>query len=736
MPSEIKQIFRKKIVPVTFERTMGLFGASTIGIGALMGAGLYVLIGMAANVAGPSVWISYVICGGLAFFTTLMFAELAKIIPKSGGGYAYAYDSLGSLGGFATGWFLALGSIFACALYAIGFAHYFASFFGEIPHWQITILALALVVLSTLINVLGANSDRAQIFLTWGNLIILTLLIVVSAFHFNIELVKPVFPKGFSGTLSAISIIYISFFGYQLIANNSDEIKNPTKTVPKAMKLSMMVAFLFYSAIAITAILVIPWQELARSDAPLVVVAEKSFGSFGWILISIGGVLAAASALNSTLLSQSRQIYAMGKNRFFPDVFGIINERRKTPIAAIIGGGALVVVVISTFDIEFITKSATFCLLASMVPISLALRKIYKKYPEKKPNNLVKRFLPEIALITNISLIFILDWISLTFGFQLAIIGALVYFFYSRKRETRSRSGMSITLVEEKTSFLLSGSRILVPMANPKTQAAIFSVSDVLLGENKGEIIALSVVKTPKQIDFYSALSNQDVSLDIMERTAEFSKLTRVPVKSIIRASHNISQGIVHAAVDEKCNLTIMGYSASMGKGTKSPIFDVLQYSHTDIIFLKIFNEDKSFKPQRIGIALGGHINMGLMVNLASSLAEQSQGRITFLSILPKDFTAQQKLKADKNIAEAIQKNRKRVLNNVETFSSDTPLDLLIEQSQNFDLMIIGTTKTGVMQRAVMGSFATEFAERAQCAVAIVKVVRSAEKITKKAGIK
>ena len=714
---------------------MGLFGASTIGIGALMGAGLYVLIGMAAQVAGPSVWISYVICGGLAFFTTLMFAEFAKIIPKSGGGYAYAYDSLGSIGGFATGWFLALGSIFACALYAIGFAQYFASFFGEIPHWQITVAALSLVVLSTLINSLGANSDRAQIILTWGNLLILILLIVVSVFHFNIEIAKPVFPKGFSGTLSAISIIYISFFGYQLIANNSDEIRNPTKTVPKAMKLSMLVAFLFYTIIAITAILVIPWQELASSDAPLVMVAEKSFGSFGWILISIGGVLAAASALNSTLLSQSRQIYAMGKNRFFPDVFGIIDKRRKTPIAAIVGGGALVVVVISTFDIVFITKSATFCLLASMIPISFALRKIYKNNPEKAPNNLFKRFLPEIALVTNISLLFTLDWISLTFGFQLAVIGALVYFFYSRKRETRSRSGMSITLVEDKTSFLLSGSRILVPMANPKTQAAIFSVSDALLGESKGEIVALSVVKTPKQIDFYSALSNQDVSLDIMERTAEFAKLTQVPVKSIIRAAHNISKGIVHAAVDEKCNLTIMGYTASLGSGKKSLMYDVLQYSHTDIIFLKLMEGSEAFRPQRIGIALGGHINMSLMVDLASSLAEQSQGRITFISILPKDFTAHQKVKADKNISEAILKNRKQVLNNVETFSSEAPLELLIEQSKNYDLMIIGTTKTGVMQRAVMGSFATEFAERAKCTVAIVKVVRSAEKITKKAGI-
>ncbi|MDV7401380.1 amino acid permease, partial [Arthrospira platensis SPKY1] len=103
------------------------FGATTIGVGALMGAGVYVLIGLAADAAGPSVWLSYLFCGGLAFLTTLLFADFARMMPISGGGYAYAYRGLGSFGGFVTGWFLALGSIFACGLYAIGFAEYFAS---------------------------------------------------------------------------------------------------------------------------------------------------------------------------------------------------------------------------------------------------------------------------------------------------------------------------------------------------------------------------------------------------------------------------------------------------------------------------------------------------------------------------------------------------------------------------------------------------------------------------------
>jgi len=130
MVDSIYETFKKRIVPVTFERRIGLLGATSVGVGALLGAGVYVLIGLAAGVAGPSVWISYLLCGVLAFFTTLLFAELARIMPLTGGGYAYTYKTLGSFGSFITGWFLALGSIFACGLYSIGFAEYFSTFLG------------------------------------------------------------------------------------------------------------------------------------------------------------------------------------------------------------------------------------------------------------------------------------------------------------------------------------------------------------------------------------------------------------------------------------------------------------------------------------------------------------------------------------------------------------------------------------------------------------------------------
>jgi APA family basic amino acid/polyamine antiporter len=168
MVESIHEIFKKKIIPVTFERRIGLFGATSIGVGALLGAGIYVLIGLAAGTAGPSVWLSYLLCGVVAFFTTLLFAELARIVPLTGGGYAYAYKTLGSFPSFMTGWFLALGSIFACSLYAIGFAEYFSSFLGyDVLGFGVKFIALLAVAAVTLLNTRGTKSgDRIQKFLT------------------------------------------------------------------------------------------------------------------------------------------------------------------------------------------------------------------------------------------------------------------------------------------------------------------------------------------------------------------------------------------------------------------------------------------------------------------------------------------------------------------------------------------------------------------------------------------
>ena len=728
MPESIHEIFKRKIVPIHFERTMGLLGATTLGVGALMGAGIYVLIGLAAGQAGPGAWLSYLVCGLLSLMSVFMFAELSRRVPITGGGYAYAYNALGSLGGFVTGWLLALGSIFACAMYATGFAYYLTSEFpGLIPEVVTKVIALAVVVLLTLLNCWGTKGgDRLQKLFTWGNLAVLLALIVLSLPRAHSQLLRPMFPRGFHGVGTAIAIIYVSFFGYQLVANNAEEIVEPTKTVPRAMFLAMVVSLTFYVLLAIVAVAVVPWQALAVSKAPLVDVALKGIGRLGLLLVACGGVLASAAALNSTLLSQARQIFAMGKDRFLPGILGRIHETYRTPIAALWAGGLITAASVLFGNLTFIVKSANFCFLASLLPISLALRRLYNSSDPSTLPSRWRRSIPELAFLANLALLFTIDWVSMIFGLQLTAVGCLIYFFYSRRREIRSRTGMSLVLTEKRSSRIHPGSRILVPMANPQTQPALFTLSEALLANHGGEVVVLTVVETPNQIDFYSALTSAEDSLHILERSSTLPTLERVKLKPVVRVSRNLPKGIVHEAEEEGCQLIVMGYAGEDSPRSIELMGEVLSHARTDTILLKLKGE---FSPRRIAVSLGSSLNLNLIVRLAGALADRFGGEIAFLNILPADYTTEQKAHSGRILAEAIQKHAAKALYRIELASSDEPLEFLVKRSVDFDLLIVGTAKVGLLERVAVGPFSSQIVRRSECSVAVVKVARSVKKL-------
>jgi APA family basic amino acid/polyamine antiporter len=730
MAESIQEIFRRKLVPVGFQRTMGLLGATTLGIGALMGAGIYVLIGLAAGRAGPAVWLSYLVCGVLSLLSVFLFAELSRRVPIAGGGYAFAYNALGSFWGFMTGWLLALGSIFACAMYATGFAYYFSPLLPySLPAPVMKGLALTIIALLTVLNCRGTKGGESlQKIFTWGNLLILLALILLAIPKADPQQLRPMFAQGFGGVGGAIAIIYVSFFGYQLIANNSEEIITPEKTVPRAMFLAMLVSLAFYVAVAVISVMVVPWESLSQSKAPLVDVALKSIGRLGWLLIALGGVLASAAALNSTLLSQARQIFAMGKDRLLPGILGRIQEVYRTPTAALWAGGLATSVALVFGDLTFIVKSANFCFLASLLPASFALRSLYRSSePGARPNRW-RYYSPYAAFLANLALLFTLDWVSIAFGLQLIAVGFCIYFFYSRKREIRSRTGMSVVLSEERKPTLLSGSRILVPVSNPQTQAVLFTISEALLGDQGGELVVLNVVQATEQMDFYSSLSDAEDSVQLLDRTTKLPRLENVKIRPVVRVSRSLPKGIVHAAEEEGCSLIVMGYAGGDSPESIQLMEEVIHNARTDIILFKL---KRKFSPKYIGVSLGSSSNLNLIVKLAGVLADRYEGDITFLNILPTNYTAAQKAHSGKILVEAIKHHVAKALYRIEVASSDEPLEFLVERSTEFDLLIVGTTKVGLLERAVVGPFSSQIVMRSACSVAVVRVAPTVEKFLK-----
>ena len=731
---DIQALFNKKIKPPKFDRTIGLFGATTIGVGSLLGAGVYVLIGSAAHEAGPSVILSYILCGSLSFVTTLMYAELSRVIPRSGGGYTYAYDILGSLGGFTTGWFLALGSILAASLYAIGFAEYALSLLEiKVPLYLIRAVAIGITLLITAFNLRPSHGTKFnfQNLFVWGNVGILMLLIILSFFHLDAKNAEPVFPNGFKGTMGAISLIYISFFGYQLIANNADEIIEPEKTVPKAMKLSMLIAIAIYALVAFAAVLTVSWKELADSSAPLVLVANKSFGGKGWMVISLGGVLASLGALSSTLLSQSRQSYTMGKDRFFPDLMGKLNDKTKQPQWSILIGGGLTSLALAFFSLETIAKVTNFSLLLSLLPVSLAMRKLYRSNPALKPKAKWKSILPELSLLINLGLLFTLDIFSLALGQQLVVAGALIYFFYSRKREKTGREGLNIVLEEEKRFSFFKKNKILVPLSNPKTQNALMMFSNTLLAKKGGEIVVLAIKDTPAQMNFYEALSEAEETLEVIKRSIILARELNINIKPIIRASRKVSSGIINVAKEESCDLIVMGFPKNT-KNIDSSIFaQVLKFSHTDFLVLNLKAEPENFNPEKIGVYVNNSNNLNLMLMCATAVAEKRKARIVLISFLPENYSKKQKRKSDNLLIESLQNMKSTALYDIRLDVSNNPTESVISMSSEFDALIIGKEPRNPGKK-LEDSPALQIAKQAKCTVMMVRTVRKLTKIAQK----
>ncbi len=722
-----KRRLREKAAPVLFHKTLGLFGATTLGVGSLMGAGLYVLVGVAAAQAGPSLWIAYLICGGLTLLSVAMFADLSRRLPISGGGYLYAYKQLGSFWGFMVGWHLAAGSVFACALYAVGFSAYFVELagLGDLGAVVERLLSVALVAALTFSGLRGGSGgNRIQLLFTWGNMLIILLLLFTALPSFDPGNFTPALPHGVGGIGGAISLIYISFFGYQLIANSSEEIRSSEKTAPRAMFLSLSIAFVVYVSVAVVSTAAVNWTELAGSEAPLVLVAQKGLGRLGTYVVGLGGVLASVAALNGTLVSQGRQIYAMGRDKMLPSVLGRLSKKSRVPIVAIVAGAAATTAALVLADLEFIARSANFALLFSMLPVSVALHKLFDTArKEGETISRWKRVVPWAALSANAGLLLTLDGQSLLFGGVLVGAGAVVFLSYSYSSAKRGEAGFSVALSDDERSFelLRRGERILVPMANPRTQKSLFSICQALVPPGGGEIVVLSVIGSQGYKTHRAALTETSAALEAVEtmaRADQFAQTRGLRFRPLMRAAKSFPDGIVHAAEEENTRIIVMGWSMRDDGSPSKILAEVASRVTSDLVFLQL---SKDVDPKRVAVALGGKANLPLLVRVASALAEQYGGHVTYFNVMPLRYTSEHLGHAREIQVDALTRHTRLVPYTIELLCSDDALETVIERSGEFDLLVVGANTRAATERDPVGSFASAVAARARCSVVIVR---------------
>ena len=355
-----------------------MLDATLIGVGAMIGAGIFVLIGIAAGVAGPGLILTFILNGIIALLTAMSYAELGSCYHDAGGGYLWVKEGLPKWNGFISGWMSWFAHAVACSLYALGFGAYFQHVLGEfsinMPEWGFfspqKILAASTAILFAYVNFRGA-SEAGKI----GNLITLTKIIILLIFiGFGLELIlrngdwqttfSPFLPNGFGGVFKSMGLTFIAFQGFEVIAQSSEEIKNPRKNIPRAVFLSLVIVVPIYLLVAFVAIGTVkpegmtPWDYLAQQKEIALVNVARNFFIGGGVMILIGGLISTISALNATIFSSSRVAFAMGRDRNFPTFFSKVHPKKHTPHWSILISLIIIVIMAVSLPIEDVASAA------------------------------------------------------------------------------------------------------------------------------------------------------------------------------------------------------------------------------------------------------------------------------------------------------------------------------------------------------------------------------------------
>lgn len=401
-------------------RSLTLLDAIGIGLGAIIGAGIFVVTGVAAGVSGPAFLIGLIAAGIIASFNALSSAQLAASYPLSGGTYEYGYILLSPGFGFSAGWMFLMSKLSAAGVVAIGFGSYF---YQLVPLGSPIIFSLAAIVFLTVANYFGIKkAGTLNLIIVGITLTSLICLIFSGVSEIKTENFVPFAPFGLTGVFESAAILFFAFTGYGRIATLAEEVAEPKKTIPKAIIITIVTAILLYAIISIVAIGVIGTESMAQSISPLQVVADAlSFPGVG-VVITIGASTAMLGVLLSQILGISRVMLAMGRRGDLPPVFESIHNKFRVPHIGILLTGAIILALTLLGTFEFIVRSATFTILLYYSITNLAAIK------QPKDEILYNKIIPILGLIGCLVMSVSLPFNVIISGIGLLAIGFLIRF--------------------------------------------------------------------------------------------------------------------------------------------------------------------------------------------------------------------------------------------------------------------------------------------------------------------
>jgi len=427
-------------------REVGILGATMMGLGAMVGTGIFVSIGNAAGSAGPAMILATAMAAMIAGFNGLSSAQLAAAYPVSGGTYEYGYRLLHPSLGFTAGWMFVCAKSASAATAALGFAGYVLNVFGQDDSiWRILLALLAVSVFTAVVSFGIRRSSHVNNVVVFVTLLALLIFIVVgmpTAVRRGTENMTPFFQPSSSesrriaGFLEAAALMFVAYTGYGRIATLGEEIRDPQKNIPIAIITTLIISMTLYVLVSFVAVATIGSDQLARATqqqgAPLEVVAQHFHVPALRIVVTIGAITSMLGVLLNLILGISRVVLAMGRRRDLPSVFARLNTGETTPYAAVFGVGVVIAILVFTGNVKTTWSFSAFTVLIYYAITNLSAIQL----PENQ--RLYYRFIPWLGLFSCLFLAFWVERSIWIIGLGLIALG-LVWWFIANRLNRRFR---------------------------------------------------------------------------------------------------------------------------------------------------------------------------------------------------------------------------------------------------------------------------------------------------------
>lgn len=722
---------------VRLSREMRLIDITMIGVGAMIGAGIFVLTGIAAGVAGPALLLVFLLNGVVTLFAAAAYAELGSSFHSAGGGYLYVKTGLKDPQGFMSGWMSWFAYVVACALYGLGFGAYGKEVLPllGLEHLNLPLLpveqwlALAVIGVFALINYRGASeAGSAGNFVTLGKI---ALLAVFIGFGVWMTLRRPDWqmtftvnpvPNGFSSIFVAMGLTFIAFEGYEIIAQCSEEVREPERNVPRAIFLSLVIVVPIYLLVAFAALGAVQpegmasWQYLGLHKETALVDVAKTFFRGGGVMILLGGLFSTMSALNATIYSSSRVSFAMGRDRNLPSWFGEVHPTRKTPHWAILASAILSAIMAVTLPIEAVASAANILFLLLFIQVQAALITLRKKQP-----NLARGFrvpwvplIPMVGILLQLGLAVFLAYYSPKAWLSAAIwigLGLVVFYTYSRKRDRAYTQMVSVREAADRRKY-----RILACVSDPHRSVSTLQAAAAVARRFRGELVALTVVEVPDRALLAQGLGlARETETRLREDLAKMA-LEGIPSKVVVKVSHRISFGITETALEEGCNLIVMGRGRREGLIARfaATITDrVVRSAPVQVMVVTAGQWPAEIANVLLAYESGPHAE--LCADLVQAFAQQPGAKIRAVQILPNPGTAEEEAAARAGMAKELGGRCPQAQQSI-VRASDIITGLL-QEARQADLVVVGGTEAGMIEQLLGYAPSLELADRSNLPV-------------------